>query len=616
MVRNWCRLDRSGGWRAADLVAPAAKPARPSEPIPPLRKGGQGGVTAGASDIVAAYPSPRSFLWLGISFSLVLCLSFHAAAFDDKTGDKAKGKDQPQSPIEVYEWSIWVGNPAQASLNAARIYKNSMPNVVGTSRPKFEEKELAGRFPISPISVVQFFGEPRRDVDVDLRTKKGSFLAHWPASKEHAGRLQWYKSDLSANPPGDIPQSYLPATHWFESLRENKSALFLKYESHYERFIAYDAELTIAIPVKIRGGPNEYTLQNLTNRKLLDVAVIAPGDNGFRVGWLDELPTAAPEKKEEPAPKKTTDPKEKSAEEKKKAEAIFKEAEAKTKEDEEPTPLPAEADATVRARVDQLLNQLIVVTVEQAPRRQVLDLIAGQSRVRYEVDEKTLAKEQIDLNQPTSMKASRIAARDALADVLGNLGLSYRITDVGKLFITTAARLAEDTGKKGGVIEGPPVKLVMSQPRKPSDPSYGELTRDALARRLASQGLREDLVQIILAQYGKVLFEPGELVVLAHFSREAIDEAALLDVFPAPKKFVRTALLVVHGVDPRLQDRARVLVQQLGDSSYKVRETAEAKLTELGPVAVPVLEDALVNKDVEIVVRAERLLLRLHRPVQ
>ena len=214
-----------------------------------------------------------------------------------------------------------------------------------------------------------------------------------------------------------------------------------------------------------------------------------------------------------------------------------------------------------------------------------------------------------------SMNATRIAARDALAEVLGNLGLSYRVTEEGKLFITTATRLAEDPGKKGGVIEGPPVKLVMSQPRQPSDPSYRELTHLALARRLAGQGLREDVVQTLLAQYGKVLFEPGELIVLAHFSREAIDEAVLLDVFPSPKKFVRAALLVVHGVDPRLQDRARTLVQQLGDKTPKARESAEARLFEMGPVAVPVLEDALTNKDVEIVFRAERLLLKLNRTV-
>jgi hypothetical protein len=555
----------------------------------------------------------RSFS-LTISVALVLWASLHASGFDDKDKASAKDKDQPQLPVEVHEWSIWVGSPAQPTLNAARIYKNPMPASIGTIRPKVDEKALAGKFPIAPISIVQFFGESRKDVDVDIRVKKGSFLAHWPACKEYTGRLQWFKSDLTALPPADVPQSYLPPAHWLAGLRDTKAALFLKYESHFERFIAYDSELAVTVPVKIRGGPDEYTLQNLTNRRLLDVAVIAPAESGFRVGWLDELPTAAPEKKEEETtPKKTADPKEKAVDQKKKADALFQEAEAKPKE-EEAAPLPAEADATVRARVDQLLNQPIAVVVEQAPRRQVIELIASQARLRYDIDDRTLAKEQIDLNQPTSMKAQSIAARDALADVLGNLGLSYRITDVGKLFITTAARLADDSGKKA-VIEGPPVKLVMTQPRKPGDQTYKELTHDALARRLAGQGLRDDVAQFLLSQYGKLLFEPGELIVLVHFTRDAIDEAVLLDVFPSPKKMVRTALLVVHGVDPRLHDRARTLVQQLGDDSYKMRETAESRLMEMGPAAVPALEDALTHKDVEIVFRAERLLLQLNRAV-
>jgi hypothetical protein len=68
-------------------------------------------------------------------------------------------------------------------------------------------------------------------------------------------------------------------------------------------------------------------------------------------------------------------------------------------------------------------------------------------------------------------------------------------------------------------------------------------------------------------------------------------------------------------VDPRLQDQARTLVAQLGDTSPKVRETAEAQLFRLGPVAIPALEDALTSRDVEIAFRAERLLLRLNRPV-
>ena len=50
-------------------------------------------------------------------------------------------------------------------------------------------------------------------------------------------------------------------------------------------------------------------------------------------------------------------------------------------------------------------------------------------------------------------------------------------------------------------------------------------------------------------------------------------------------------------------------MQRLGDDLPKTREEAESKLFELGPVAVPALEDALRNKDVEIVFRAERAAL-------
>src|SRR5271156_4562062 len=164
--------------------------------------------------------------WLSASCALSLCAAFQASGFDEKDKAKSKDKDQPTSPIEVNEWSVWVGNPAQESLNAARIYRNAMPGVVGTSRPKFEDKELAAKFPIAPVSVVQFFGEPSRDIDVDVRAKKGSLLAHWPASKELAGRLQWFKSDLTASPPAGIPQSYLPGTHWLARLRDNKAAPF------------------------------------------------------------------------------------------------------------------------------------------------------------------------------------------------------------------------------------------------------------------------------------------------------------------------------------------------------------------------------------------------------
>ena len=532
----------------------------------------------------------------------------------------AAARGQAQSPIEVNEWSIWVGNPTLTNLNAAKVYRNPMPSFVGTSRPKFDEKETAGKFPIAPVSLIQFFGGPTRDVDVDLRIKKGTFLGHWPPGKPYPNRITWFGSELTAERPADAPPSRLTEEDWLRAASDNADALFLKYETRAERFVAYDAELALPVPLRIRGGPDEYSLQNLTSRKLVDVAVIAPADDGFRVGWLDELPSGAAEGESEKAGDDAAKPADSKddANPKEKAEDLFRQAEEKPateKKDEPLPPLPAEADATIRARVDQLLNQPITLGAEQAPRRDLIGMAAQQARLRVEFDEPALAKEKIDLSKPAELKAAGIAARDALAELLGSAGLSYRVTEEGRLFVTTSARLAAEADKKGDAIEGPPVKLVMSQPRKPSDPSYGELTRDALTRRLEAQGLRKDVVQRVVDHHVPALFEPGELIVLAFLTREAIDEAVPLDIFPPPKSLARVALVVVHGVDPRLQDRARALVKQLGDPSWRNRESAESTLLGLGSVAVPALEDALRDPDVEIVSRVERLLLKLNRPV-
>ena len=481
--------------------------------------------------------------------------------------------DKAESPIEVYEWSVWVGNPAQPASMPRAFTTTPCPASWAPAGPSSKRKRRPSRFPLSPISVVQFFGDAARDIDVDLKVKKAhSWRTGRPATSAGAGFSGSSRILSNAPPPADSAE--LPAGDPLvrRTARRRLGACILKYESHFERFIAYDTELTLPIPLRIRGGPDEYTLQNLTGQRLLDVAIIVPTPEGYRVGWLDELPTAAPE--EEGQGQEAERRRRQEESEKEKADAFFKEGEKK-KSDDEPPPLPAEADATVKARVDQQLNRPVVVTVEKAPRRDVLDLITGQVRLRYELDDRTLAKADINLTQTTSMNANGIAARDALADLLGNLGLSYRVADDGRLFITTAARLSEDASKKGTVIEGPPVKLVMPPPMKASNPSYAEVTRHALARRTGRAGpaRRRGARAFVSVRQGPL--RAGELIVLVHLSRAAIDDAIVLDVFPPPKKLVRTALLVVHGVDPRLQDRARTLVQELGDQSPRVRDTAE-----------------------------------------
>ena len=311
---------------------------------------------------------------------------------------------------------------------------------------------------------------------------------------------------------------------------------------------------------------------------------------GFRVGWLDELATGTPDTKENTESKSKkkppeSDPVKKAKADEEKAKGVFDEAEkGKDKKDEIP-PLPPEADADTRARVDQVLNRKVNVAVAQAPRRDVLGLIMSQVRLGYDLDDKTLAKADVDLSQTMEIKADGLSARDALAEVLGGVGsLSYRVTDQGRLFITTAARLAEEAGSQRKVIEGPPVKLVMSQPLKPTDPSYREMTREALVRRLVAQGLRDDLAQFLLDEYGSLLFEPGELIVLAHFSRDALDgrRAARTSSRP-PRKLlvvVRVAVLLVRWPDLNgCKTSARVRAAALAILPPKTRETAESRLS-------------------------------------
>ena len=76
---------------------------------------------------------------------------------------------------------------------------------------------------------------------------------------------------------------------------------------------------------------------------------------------------------------------------------------------------------------------------------------------------------------------------------------------------------------------------------------------------------------------------------------------------PAFPRFVRDRSDGDSISEVRTRPRVRALARS--------RETPVANLLELGPVSVPSLEDALKDKDVEIVFRAERLLLRLGRPV-
>ncbi len=88
---------------------------------------------------------------------------------------------------------------------------------------------------------------------------------------------------------------------------------------------------------------------------------------------------------------------------------------------------------------------------------------------------------------------------------------------------------------------------------------------------------------------------------LRHFGGQALAWALVSGL-------VLTTAARVSGADPTVADEIAALVKQLGDEDYAVRETASARLTELGPAAADaLLETAEVSDDLEVALRAKWL---------
>ncbi|MEW4570088.1 hypothetical protein AB1L88_19655 [Tautonia sp. JC769] len=541
-------------------------------------------------------------------------------------------------PITVEEWSIWVGSPAHERLNDRNAARNAMPQVVGTARPGQSEGRPSD-FPVAPVSIIRFLGEPTADLDLELRVGSGSFLAHWPPARERVDSLRWFGTNLTPTRPDDRPPVFLSESHLFRSLRELDDSLVIEAETRAESFLSYDTELNLPIPLTLQDGPDTYTLQNVSGHPLYDLAVIVPTEGGYRIGWLDELPAGkAPEAPaaENPPPSSGADTESESDPD---ADAdpaldLFDEApdditendqarEQASGDEDAPQaparqlpPLPAEADATVRARTEQLLNQPVVFDGSSLPIAAVLQRIRAQTGLQSNPDAQTLAEATLDLDTSSATPTpGQRAARDVLAEVLDGVGLTYRIIQDGTLFVTTKERLEADAGSQDIQVKGPPVPLELSDELPASDPGYADVSDRELVRRLVARGLDEDRARMTLDRLGPNLFRPDRLVVLAHLAREAIDEAVPLDVFPPPRQTVRIATVVISGIDPGLAEQAEQLVAQLGDPSPIARERAERDLFDLGPVSIPALNEALKHQDVEVVYRAERLLRRLDQPI-
>jgi hypothetical protein len=448
---------------------------------------------------------------------LVLCvLSFSSSRC-------AVADDPP--PLELHEWSVWIGEPQGKAINSLTDFASAMPGVVETDRTRRRESEKPAP---SPLGVMTLYGEPPEVVDIDLRIATGRPVAQWPRSEGKSNRLRWLDLKLAKELTNREALAYIPAGHWFHEARELGGLyLQLKKGGRIERFLAYDLEFQSTLTVRVDGGPEQYKVANLGKHALHDVLLIVPGSEGRRLGWVDKIDPAPGAPAGSPA----------------------------TPGGNPPVGQPSEPR---RVAVTRAVAGGVVVAAAAAP----VAVPAGQPA--------TPAGGNPPAGQPN---APGQPAKETLADV------------------PLSAPLAADSDE------------------------FKEKTSGELRKRLAAAGLKEAEINLLHSLYAKHFFESDEMQLVYRVPQEGIDEMTPLTVEPENTKMKRVALVIARNVDPRLRDDVSKLVAELGDTSYAKREQAEKRLKDLGRLAIPNLKEALKNKDPEVVMRAERLLLIQKEPL-
>ena len=469
--------------------------------------------------------------------------------------------EEPKGNFEAHDLSLWILEPGSPQANLRTAYPSALPGIVNSARSA-QPSTIARR--IAPINLIRFFGSPAAALDVDLRTKAGGFLAHWPVGEGLPNRVRWSGPpafDLVENIEDESELAFVDADHWIRKAREGQ-ALYVKRGARSERFLAYDAELTLPAPIRLEGGPDKYTVINTSDAPLYDVLISLATPQGRRVAWIDVLPKAVPE------------------------------SPAKSKTPAEPKPKP----------------KLTLNLFSEGSPPKPAAAGAPQEPPKDAAPKDAAAKESAEKDKPEEKKP---AASDEKAPAKQAAGGKTPLQLFGGLPAKPAA--AKKVPAKEAAAAPPAstagVEVTLSDPLPPETPETAAKTTQALAERMTRAGLREQEVELFVDSYRSLFFEGEAVVVACRLSPGTIDEKIPLSVFPEPTKTIRVALVIVRNADPGLGNEVERLVAQLGDAKYVLREAAQKRLAELGPLAFGSLNKALNNADLEIVIRAERILL-------
>ncbi len=464
------------------------------------------------------------------------------------------GADPPRGEFEVHDLSLWISDGAAPTANTRASFSSAFPATVTSSRAR----SVAASLESGPVGLITFHGSPTAELDVELRIKSGSFLAHWPTGEIAGNRLLWPRKSgitLVDKPDSDSTLLWVDQDHWFQKARQGE-ALFVRSAVRSERFLAYDAERKLTSPLRLQGGPDKFTVVNDSDSTLYDIVLVRHTPLGVRVAWLDELP------KTEAKPNTDEKPKSEGKNDAPKSGDSPAKAEDKGTEKAEEKAKPAVG----------LFGLAAPAANADAPKVKV-DAAQKDAPERKEAPE----------GQPEKPR-------------VGLFGLAIPKT-------AETSTKVEPTPLVGGK------ELVLSDPLIPGSDEANDKTVGELARRLERMGLSAGEIEVFLAQYSSLMFEPEGMIVVCRLDPAIQDAELPLSVFPVPTKIVRVPVLLVRNVDPDLPKQIDQLIADLGDESFARREAAEKQLMQFGSRAFEPLKKAINDKDMEIVIRSERILL-------
>jgi hypothetical protein len=485
--------------------------------------------------------------------ALLCCLALPVTAADD------------EAQYDLHEFSLWGLDPTLEQANELAHYPSAMPGVVDTDRSRANEARK-----LTPLSVITLHGEAVKDLEVDLRIQSGRFIGHWPPAESKSGRLRWLDLSTIGEADKDALFASVDDKHWFNDARR-LDAMYVKDKSRSERFLTYDVELKYELPVQVTGGPDTYMITNSGKHPLLDLFVLSPQEDGVRIGRLDSLPPSKPK------------------------------ADAKPSEEKAAEGKPAEKTDTAKPDTAKPADEKPAAKTDTAkPDADKPDAEKPAEDKPTETQEAKPAAAQ-PAAAPAAAPVAVVVAAPAAAPVAVPVGVAPAAGGA-----VPAQPAAAPAAKPAVALE--PTEIAMS-PVAALDSDELRVVRETLSANLLKLGLTQQEIDLLFDRAGAAMFEPKEMIVLFRLPPEAIEERLPLVAYPAPRKTIRTALVVVRNIDPKIKDEVQKLIADLGSAEYTSREAAEKRLTELGRLAIPSLKVALKSGDLEIVFRAERILL-------